>query len=143
MVTVDDAPMAHTGPTLPSDFPAHLLLRICDAILAPLLNPYSPIKPYTKPWSRSAPSPWNAQAQSTTASMSSFLVALYGGPLADPLSQRLRASIRTRLPGPTGKVPASMVQVTATARTTSLPLPIATGVSGIYVAIWPIGISVS
>ncbi|PVF96846.1 hypothetical protein CPB86DRAFT_798528 [Serendipita vermifera] len=46
------------GPTLPEDFPAHLLLRICDAIIEPLLSPCSPLRPYSKPWSRSTPLPW-------------------------------------------------------------------------------------
>ncbi|KAG8821111.1 hypothetical protein FRB91_010148 [Serendipita sp. 411] len=49
----------HQGPTLPPDFPKHLLLRICDAILAPLLNHALPLKPYSRPWTRNQPSPWH------------------------------------------------------------------------------------
>ncbi|KAG8830665.1 hypothetical protein FRC17_004499 [Serendipita sp. 399] len=44
---------------LPPDFPKHLLLRICEAILEPLLNPALPLKPYSRPWTRNQPSPWH------------------------------------------------------------------------------------
>lgn len=44
-----------TKPTLPPDFPEHLLLQICDAILQPALSPHSPIRPHTRPWVRTSP----------------------------------------------------------------------------------------
>lgn len=46
------SPSTQSNLTLPSEFPAHLLLRICDAILEPLLSYNSPLKPHTKPWGR-------------------------------------------------------------------------------------------
>jgi len=44
-----------THPTLPPDFPEHLLLQICDAILQPALSPYSPVRPHARPWTRASP----------------------------------------------------------------------------------------
>jgi len=44
-----------TLPTLPPDFPEHLLLQICDAILQPALSPYSPVRPHARPWIRASP----------------------------------------------------------------------------------------
>lgn len=44
-----------THPTLPPDFPQHLLLQICNAILQPALSPYSPIRPHARPWIRASP----------------------------------------------------------------------------------------
>lgn len=61
--------MEHSGPTLPVDFAPHLLVRICDAILEPLLSPQSPLKPYTKPWGRATTASW--QTSSALHSMDS------------------------------------------------------------------------
>lgn len=44
-----------TLPTLPPDFPEHLLLQICDSILQPALSPFSPIRPHARPWIRASP----------------------------------------------------------------------------------------
>ena len=44
-----------THPTLPPDFPEHILLQICDSILQPALSPYSPIRPHARPWIRASP----------------------------------------------------------------------------------------
>ena len=66
LVAVEDS-ASHKGPSLPVDFPPHLLLKICDSILAPLLSESSPLKPYTRPWSRSIPAPWHGARSATAA----------------------------------------------------------------------------